>query len=425
MADLADYPFEEVPGLAMDPGTLFASGPMGFGVEYAGLLLHSAFQPIFSLLHRRAVGFEGLIRAADAGGQPVSPAMLFEAARSAGQGVTLDRLCRRLHVHNFTTFLPASAPAAGWLFLNVAPEVAIGGHRLGPFFHDLLQQCQLPPERVVVEVLESASGEGGLREAMAFYRDLGCLVAIDDFGAGHSNFSRLVELQPDIVKLDRALVVRAGSDGRAQRMLHNLVALLHEAGSLVLAEGVESEAEGVAVLDAGVDLVQGWLFGHPLAAPQVSCETAALEQLIAVAGEDAEVLARRDQTLLDGAYRAFEQALLRYAAGQPLAQACSGLLGRADVLRCYQLDDNGIQRGNNLPGRARAALEDPRFKPLQQADGVDWSRRPYFRRALASPGRIRTSRPYFSITDARLCVTLSCTVTRAAGRQVLCCDLVA
>lgn len=78
------------------------------------------------------------------------------------------------------------------------------GVRLNIFKY-LLQRYQIPAARVVVETIEGAiADEGQLSESVQFYKNLGCLVAIDDFGAGHSNIERIWRLVPDIVKLDRS-----------------------------------------------------------------------------------------------------------------------------------------------------------------------------------------------------------------------------
>ncbi|MEW5888982.1 MAG: hypothetical protein AB1768_07980 [Pseudomonadota bacterium] len=72
------------------------------------------------------------------------------------------------------------------------------------------------------------------------------------------------------------------------------------------------------------------------------------------------------------------------------------------------------------PGREAVAS---RFAPLEDAEGANWSRKPYHCRALAHPDTLQVSRPYLSVANSCLCVTLSMTVTLAEGRRVLCCDI--
>jgi len=126
------------------------------GARYAALCdqvqLRSHFQPIYSLAHQRIVGFEALIRPSLADGIPISPLMLFSEASSLAQSVFIDRLCRTLHVSNFMQ----QADDATWLFLNLHPVATLHGKEFGSFFKELLQRYNIPPHRIVIEILEAA-----------------------------------------------------------------------------------------------------------------------------------------------------------------------------------------------------------------------------------------------------------------------------
>ncbi|HLY74916.1 MAG TPA: EAL domain-containing protein, partial [Planctomycetota bacterium] len=253
-----------IPGLESDPLRRFAEhlvpGDSHVEARFQNFNVRTAYQPIFSFAHGRPVGFEGLARASTAAGAAVSPGELFAAASGLESTVFLDRLLRMLHLANF------SAPAyeSGWLFLNISPSAVVNGRAYGPFFKDLLQAFGMPPQRVVVEITESETpDERVLEEATLYYKQIGCLVAIDDFGSGHSNFNRIWRLKPDIIKLDRLMVNQAAQDPAARRGLVGIAALLHEVGALVLAEGIETEEEARVVVQAEVDLLQGYFLQRP------------------------------------------------------------------------------------------------------------------------------------------------------------------
>src|SRR6267142_3556512 len=162
-----------------------AQGRHGASEEFR---LSSHFQAIFSLAHRRPVGYEGLIRASDPEGRRVAPFELFSTAPHGEARVGLDRQCRALHVRNFQKL----GNARSWLFLNVDPQVASEGPRLGSFFAEMLESNDFPAHRVAVELIETPfEDEGRLTSAVEYYRKLGCLIVIDDFGAGYSNFDRI------------------------------------------------------------------------------------------------------------------------------------------------------------------------------------------------------------------------------------------
>jgi EAL domain-containing protein (putative c-di-GMP-specific phosphodiesterase class I) len=388
---------------------------------YRNFRVRSAFQPIFSFAHSRAVGFEGLARTWNERNEVVPPPVLLSADRSPEGIIFLDRLLRALHLANF------SGPEFGdaWLFLNVAPAVVIHGRSCGPFFREALQAYGIPPQRVVLEVTEGATeDEGTLESATRYYREIGCLVAIDDFGAGHSNFDRIWRLRPDIVKLDRAMISRAAQDPAARRGLVGIAGLLHETGALVLAEGVETEEEAVASLQAEVDLFQGFLLGRPHlgAAPQPvdPQRFVALREALRRAAKD-------EETELSSALRpyleTFEQAAKAMLGNTPFLSAIGSLLSLQQVMRCYLLDTHGTQCGENINAPGYVKRGDLRYDPLGRTAGANWMHRHYFRRAIANPSRTQVSRPYLSLTDPQMCVTLSRLIEAGDRAVILCCDL--
>ncbi|CAN0573754.1 unnamed protein product, partial [Ectocarpus sp. 12 AP-2014] len=210
--------------------------------DYQGLTLRTALQPIYSISHKRVVGYEALIRAFDTDNSAVLPIHLFGLPASNAENLLLDRLCRYLHIRNYSGF----HDQLNWLFLNVSPQVVTSGSRADAFFGQLLEKTGLPPHRIVMEIVEQPTDDADrLRETVAYYQKLGCLTAIDDFGAGHSNFERIWNLSPDIVKLDRKLLTRATDDHKARQILNWIVSLLHQSGCLVLLEGVETRDQAL------------------------------------------------------------------------------------------------------------------------------------------------------------------------------------
>ncbi len=218
----------------------------------------SAFQPIFSLSHQHPVGYEALCRAKDVNGVPVSPLALFGQVKDESDNVLLDRLCRTVHVQNFTRFSDKS-----WIFLNVNPLVTVRGKNYGSFFKEMLEHHNILPSQVVVEILEQGiKDESILSTALEYYKNLGCLIAIDDFGASHSNFDRIWNIQPDIVKFDRSIIVQAENNPVVRKALPSMVGLIQELGCIALMEGIETEQQALIAIDSNVDMVQGYYFGY-------------------------------------------------------------------------------------------------------------------------------------------------------------------
>lgn len=386
-------------------------------------VVRSAFQPVISVAHQRVVGYEGLARVTDGAGAAVSPEDLFGGADKLDSLVAIDRVCREIHLGNF-----AHADLhPRWLFLNVHPMVAMHGHRFGPFFAQILQQLNIEGWQVVIEIVEAElPDEVLLNDAIALYRSLGCLVALDDFGVGGSQFTRLWRIDADIVKLDRSLILEAEQSVRAQRTLPSLVAMIHEAGSLVLQEGIETPRQLELALSAGVDLLQGFGLARPASIEQDEpFNRDFLAQGLAASRLEADrVDGLLHQQILSVTDR-FEDMLVALERNVPLTVAAQAILSMKMVARVFVLDGDGRQQGDTVNGIFAPPSIKNRFRPLAKAKGASWAKRPYFRRAMIEPGIVQISRPYLSVAGGNLCRTISYARPHvpADGIKVVCCDI--
>ncbi len=382
-----------------------------------GMRLSSAFQPIISLNHRRVVGQEALLRTHDARGNTISPLQLLHSSDRIEDVIELDRLCRLLHCFNY-----AHHPISNeWLFLNVTPEVISHGRRFGSFFSQLLQDASLSPSQMVIEVLESqVDDESQLSDSIDYYRQIGCLIAIDDFGAGHSNIDRVLRLEPEIVKLDRSLL--CDTTPKAQRILANLVSLLHEAGCLVVLEGIETLEQTLIAYDVDADLVQGYFFSMPATEPLRKLPGEFFPHLDEAREKHQQGMDAFQRGVLSPYHHIFELAIRDYEKGDGFTRATQGLLQTEGVQRIYLADEMGFLVGNNHYPQ-HSSRSRPQMAPVMESSGANLGNRHYFRRAMANPGRTQTTRPYLSTTGGELCITLSRRVERNGKPGVLCCDL--
>ncbi|HET7314201.1 EAL domain-containing protein [Salinisphaera sp.] len=389
--------------------------------NFLGYRLSSAFQPLLSLDHRRVVGFEALLRGYSLkNDKPASPLEIFEYAARWNRRIQLDRYCHGLHIHNFSR----AAPADRWLFLNLDSET-LGKKRYLDHIAQLLAEAKLPAHRLVVEILENELGSDRLLfEAADYFRSLGALVALDDFGAGHSNFDRLWRFRPDIVKLDRSIVGEAERcTGFSHRgLLSNLVSMLHEIGSLVVVEGIETEAQLNVALEADADFVQGFLLAKP--GPDCGEGGEAEDQLDAVSSRFAlaqNAIDNETRRALAPYIQAFKAVESKFEPGDTLKQNCQALLDMPGVLRCLLFNEQSEPIAEYFSNRPSAAA-DKRFLPVLDGQRGAWFRRPYMREAKAFPLRIHVSRPYLSSTEGCMCMMLSVANDREP-RRVFCCKI--
>jgi EAL domain-containing protein (putative c-di-GMP-specific phosphodiesterase class I) len=134
------------------------------------------------------------------------------------------------------------------------------------------------PEQVCFEVTESEriTDLPHLLGVLAWYRQSGFKVALDDLGSGYSSLNLLSRIRPDYVKLDAELVRGVDQDPYRAGILSHLLQLARNLGVQSVAEGVETQQEWDWVRAHGADLVQGYLFARPAAVPPVPLPQAAM-----------------------------------------------------------------------------------------------------------------------------------------------------
>jgi EAL domain-containing protein (putative c-di-GMP-specific phosphodiesterase class I) len=179
---------------------------------------------------------------------------MFDAAERLGRVHDLGRTIRARAAASL------NGESAAVLFVNV--------HALELTDTDLYRTSSPLSARaaaVVLEVTERTSFERvpDLRARIKGLRDLGYRIAVDDLGAGYAGLTSFAALEPDVVKLDMALVRGVDREPIKYRLVGSMTRLCRDLGILVVAEGVETPAEKEALLELGCDLLQGYLFGRP------------------------------------------------------------------------------------------------------------------------------------------------------------------
>lgn len=223
--------------------------------------LWMAFQPIVSVTERKVVGYEALLRTSEP--SLGAPPDFIAAAQHLGQ---LDRLGRAIREKVAETIATATDPDAKF-YVNVhATDL------LDPLFGT--DACPLFPfaNRIVLEITERASLEviDDAHGRIARLRKRGFALAIDDLGAGYSGLTSVMQLEPEVVKLDMSLVRGVDKSRLQQQFVASISRACSGLGMLVVTEGVETAEERETLLDLGCNIHQGYLYGRPsrlLAAP--------------------------------------------------------------------------------------------------------------------------------------------------------------
>ncbi len=227
--------------------------------------LHSVYQPIVELDTGATVAYEALARGPRDGALE-RPDLLFAAARRAGRVGDLDRACQYAAVSGAVS----GGLRSPWsLFVNVEPEAA-NLTFLQPVLDypdgDTGAFRPMADFQIVVELTERAliAEPIELLKLVTRVRARGWGIALDDVGADRDSLALLPLLQPDVIKLDLRLVQE-----RPTMEIAQIVSAVHaeaeRSGTVILAEGIETEEHLNVALAMGATLGQGWLLGRPAA----------------------------------------------------------------------------------------------------------------------------------------------------------------
>jgi len=181
------------------------------------------------------------------------PAGWFAAALEVGVGPELE-----LHCLLAALSLVPSRPPGTAIAVNASPELVMGG---------LLDHLpdDLPWPRLILELTEHVPVEdyGVLNAALAPLRERGVRIAVDDTGAGFASLRHILDLHPDVIKIDIGITRGVDVDPTRAAIAEMLVGFSRRLGLRLVAEGVETESERDALLALGVVHGQGYLFGRP------------------------------------------------------------------------------------------------------------------------------------------------------------------
>lgn len=210
-------------------------------------------QPIVWLDGAIPTGAECQARFADAGER--GPDAWFGEAAEIGRGAELELLAIRLALKTREVM-----PAGHYLSINASPDAILSG-QIEPLLAELAGADR---NRLVLEVTEHqrVSDFIGLRAELARL-SIYARIAIDDVGAGYAGLRHLVDLGPDLLKLDMSLTRDVHRDPARRALAGAMVRFAADIGCKLVAEGVECAEEHAVLADLGVDYGQGYLFGRP------------------------------------------------------------------------------------------------------------------------------------------------------------------
>jgi diguanylate cyclase (GGDEF)-like protein len=222
------------------------------------------YQPRVDLAAGTVSSMEALVRWDRPGKGLTGPDRFIALAEETGLIVrlgeqVLDSVCRQLAqwARDGTPLVPVS--------INVSPRQFSQSDILG-LFRSAIARYDIDPALLEIEVTESSMMQEGIVSSLVFHqlRELGIKLCIDDFGTGYSSLSQLQKLRFDVLKIDRAFILRI-EHPEGDTLIAAMIAMAHALGMRVVAEGVENQRQMQLLHTLGCDEGQGYFFSRPVA----------------------------------------------------------------------------------------------------------------------------------------------------------------
>ncbi len=221
--------------------------------------LKLAYQPVVNAGSHKIAFHEALVRMINTDGTIISATDFVNVANDLGLIRMVDHQAMDLALDTLKR-----APLA-YLSLNVSIETSYDPEWLSKLASAIRRRPDIAP-RLIVEITESHAA-GDLEETCRFVeiiRELGCKIAIDDFGAGFTSFSNLKELPVDIIKVDGQFVDNLANSRENQHFIRSLIELARVFDTKIVVEWVEDDETALLLKEWGVDYLQGYGFGVPV-----------------------------------------------------------------------------------------------------------------------------------------------------------------
>jgi len=245
--------------------------------EHDQFVLH--YQPIIAadgtivgaeaLTRGHVVGMEALARLPHLERGFIGPQQFIALAERTGRILSLDRWAIATAAKQAALWTQIGFP--GWVSVNLSART-LHDPDLPDYISRTLATHGLGAGKLVVEITESTAMRDPAHTAtmLETLRGLGVMIAVDDFGVGHSSLAYLRLFPVDLLKLDASFINGIGCGGREEQLLEIMISLAHRIGAKVVAEGVEEEHQMTWLRQAGCDFVQGYYIGRPAPPEQIT-----------------------------------------------------------------------------------------------------------------------------------------------------------
>lgn len=227
--------------------------------------LHTYFQPIVDIQTMETVGFEALNRP-DLSDLFENVDYFYDFVGRTNKVFLFECFCRNLSLQRFKGRLSGELLRKDFvLFLNIHPNVLLDKSYHSGETLQLLRELDIKPQQVVFELTERSAVTDFVEfeRVLSHYRSQGYRIAVDDVGSGYNSLKTLVYLKPEFIKLDQSLIRFIDKHSEQQQLVTLLMKYAEQAGTKMIAEGIERLEELNYLQQIGIHYAQGYALGKP------------------------------------------------------------------------------------------------------------------------------------------------------------------
>ena len=219
------------------------------------------FQPIYDNKLNKITKYEALVRLIDTDGVVHSPFRFLELSKKSKQ---YKEITKEVIKHSIQMFKNLDSDFS----INISYS-DIANPKIVAYLREQIEEYAIG-ERVIIEIVESESISkyDAVKSFIDNMKMLGCKISIDDFGSGYSNFSHILELEVNFLKIDGSLIQNVASNKNSEIIVKSIIMFAKSIGIKTVAEFVSSKEIFEKVKELGIDYSQGYYIGAPQQTPQ-------------------------------------------------------------------------------------------------------------------------------------------------------------
>ncbi|WP_234124507.1 EAL domain-containing protein [Clostridium hydrogenum] len=384
--------------------------------------LNIKFQPVVSVIQKSVIGFEAIfIGASDESGKNIPASELFEIAEKEGIAIELDRLYREKAFEEFQSIYNENKELL--IFININISI-IDKHIGSGIIMNLASDKGVSSKNVVLQIVEEKiENIDALKEFIYLYRSKGFVIALKNLGEGFVNMDKISYVEPDIIKINKAITKNIEGDYYKQEIFKSIVNLSKKIGALVVCEDIGNEQETMLIMELGADMLEGEYFKNN------SEDVAELKAFVDKTAIKYKEYMKEEIEAREVIHKGYDEVInnalnkLSKSSEKQFVDVINEVIEKNNELECaYILDKNGIQVGDTATRctnmREQRALI---FQPAK--NGTDHSLKKYYYYLKNMSLERYVTEPYISLATGNLCVTISAVFKNLDKKEyILCID---